>query len=110
MLDPKFVLENIEEVKKTIKERGMMVDVDSVSLLAKARAETLARVEELRARRNQLSKKPSADSIKLGTDIKNELKNLDPQLKNLEEPLGKLVGLFLTLIHPQTPRGFEEKD
>jgi seryl-tRNA synthetase len=110
MLDPKFVLENIEEVKKTIKERGMMVDVDSVSLLAKARAETLARVEELRARRNRLSKKPSADSIKLGTDIKNELKNLEPQLKNLEEQLGKILWQIPNLVHPKTPRGFEEKD
>jgi seryl-tRNA synthetase len=110
MLDSKFVLENIEEIKKTIKERGMKIEVDDVPRLAKARAETLARVEKLRAERNQLSKKPSPESIGKGTDIKAELKNLEPQLKNIEEQLNKILGQVPNLIHPKTPRGFEEKD
>src|SRR3989304_9399606 len=110
MLDPKFVLENLEEIKKTIKERGMKINVDDVPRLAKARAVTLARVEELRAERNQLSKKPSPESIRKGTDIKAELKNLEPQLKNLEEQLNKILGQVPNLIHPKTPRGFKEQD
>ena len=110
MLDPKFVLENLKEIKKTVKERGMKVDLDLIGSLAQARAETRVRVEELRAHRNQLSRKPSADSIKLGTDIKNELKNLEPQLKNFEEQLEKILWQIPNLIHPMTPRGFEEKN
>ena len=110
MLDPKFVLENLEEIKKTIKERGMKVDVANVPALAKARSEIRSRVEELRAERNQLSRKPSAEVIKRATDIKAELKNLEPQLKNLEEQLEKILRQIPNLIHPKTPRGFKEED
>src|SRR3989337_4522394 len=110
MLDPKFVLENLEEIKKTIKERGMKVDVVNVPALAKARSEIRARWEELRAERNKLSKKPSEKSIQRGTAIKNELKNLEPQLKNLEEQLEKILWQIPNLVHPKTPRGFKEQD
>ncbi|OGC62377.1 serine--tRNA ligase [candidate division WWE3 bacterium RIFCSPLOWO2_01_FULL_53_14] len=110
MLDPKFVLENLEKVKKTIAERGMKLDISSVTELAAARIKTLARVEELRAERNKLSKKPSEKSIQRGTAIKNELKNLEPQLKNLEEQLEKILWQIPNLVHPKTPRGFKEQD
>src|SRR3990172_5303390 len=109
MLDPKFVLENLKEIKKTVKERGMKVDLDLIGDLAKARAETRTRVEELRARRNQLSRKPSVASIKLGTDIKNELKNLEPQLKNFEEQLEKILWQIPNLTHPPGPPRVGEK-
>ncbi|MEX0587190.1 MAG: serine--tRNA ligase [Patescibacteria group bacterium] len=110
MLDPKFVLENLKEIEKTIQERGMKVDVSFVAELAAARGKILSRVEELRAERNKLSKKPSEKSIRQGTEIKNELKNLEPQLKNLGEQLEKILWQIPNLIHPKAPRGFEEKD
>ncbi|MDP1710808.1 MAG: hypothetical protein Q8L46_02615, partial [candidate division WWE3 bacterium] len=63
MLDPKFVLENLKEIKKTIAERGMKVDVEGVTRLAKARMEILVRVEKLRAQRNQLTRSTGAQAF-----------------------------------------------
>lgn len=110
MLDPKFVLKNLKEIKKAIDERGMKLDLGQLEQLVKARSETRTRVEELRAQRNQLSPKPSPESIKRGSEIKSELKNLEPQLKNLEEQFGKILGQVPNLIHPKAPRGFKEEN
>lgn len=109
MLDPKFVTENLEEIKKVVKARGMTVDLDKIALLAEARSDLLIKVEELRAERNKLSKKPSKENIKRATDIKIELKNLEPQLRNLEDQLQKLLWQVPNLLHPKVPIGKLEK-
>lgn len=108
MLDPKFVLDNPEEVKRTIAERGMKIDVDAVVKLAQARVEILTRVEEIRAQRNRLGKKPSAREIQQATTYKNELKNLEPQLKNIEEQLQEILWQIPNLLHPQVPSGHDD--
>lgn len=109
MLDPKFVTENLEEIKKVVKARGMTVDLDKIALLAEARSDLLIKVEELRAKRNKLSKRPSKENIKRATDIKIELKNLEPQLRNLEDQLQRLLWRVPNLLHPKAPIGKLEK-
>lgn len=86
----------------------MKMDVAAITKLAKARVEILTRVEELRAERNRLSKKPSEKEIQRGTDIKNELKNLEPQLKNIEDQLQKILWQIPNLLHPQVPSGHDD--
>lgn len=110
MLDPKFIMENLKEIKKLVKERGMKVDVDELSRLHKARAKLLGQVEELRAERNKLSKDPSDENKKRSLEIKSELKNLEPQLKNIEEQFQDLLWQLPNLIHPDVPPGQSEKD
>ncbi|GMR19329.1 MAG: serine--tRNA ligase [Patescibacteria group bacterium] len=110
MLDPKFVTENLEEIKRVVKERGMRVDVDEIARLSQARSEVLAEVEKLRARKNRLSKKPSEENIRRSTEVKNKLKNLEPQLRNLEKQLNELLWRLPNLLHPQAPLGHSEKD
>ena len=115
MLDPKFVAENIKEVKRIIKVRGKGVDVAELNKLAKARSKTRVRVEKLRAEQNKLSKgannkKPPADDIKRASEIKRELKNLEPQLKNIEKQLNTLLRQLPNLIHPDVPPGKDETE
>lgn len=110
MLDPKFVTENLKEIKKVIKARGMEVGVDEIARLGKARSDLLIKVEKLRAERNKLSKeKPSRENMKRATELKSELQNLEPQLKNLEEQLQELLWQVPNLLHPKVPIGSGEK-
>jgi len=110
MLDPKFVIENLEEVRKVIKARGVRVDVDKIVRLNAARSKLLLRVEALRAERNQLSKQERTEKhLSRAADIKNELRNLEPQLKNLESQLKDLLWQVPNLLHPKVPIGRGEK-
>jgi seryl-tRNA synthetase len=110
MLDSKFVAENLKEIKKVVKARGMDADVDEIARLVKARSELLVRVEKLRAERNKLSKDDRAKrNLKRAAELKNELKNLEPQLRNAEEQLQVLMWKIPNLLHPDVPIGEGEE-
>jgi len=110
MLDPKFIVENLKEIKKVVKARGMKVDVDEIARLSEARSKLLYKVEELRAERNKLSKiKPTEKVLKRAADLKSELKNLEPQLRNLEGQLQGLLWQVPNLLHPKVPVGSGEE-
>ncbi len=108
MLNPNFILENLKEIKRSVAGRGMKIEIEPIVKLAKARGEILARVEELRAQRNQLSREPSAENVRKSGDIKTELKNLEPQLKNLEEQLQEKIWQVPNLLHPEVPSGHDD--
>ncbi|NIT04525.1 serine--tRNA ligase [Candidatus Saccharibacteria bacterium] len=115
MLDPKFVAENLKEIKEVAAERGMKVDVSELEKFSDARSQLRVQVERLRAEQNRLSKrgrkkKPTKKDIERATEIKQELKNLEPQLKNIEEQIQHLLWQLPNLIHPKTPRGGVEKN
>jgi len=115
MLDPKFVAENLKEVKKIAAERGMKVNLSELEKFLSARSELRVQVERLRAEQNSLSKKgrrrkPVKKDLEHATEIKLELKNLEPQLKNIEDQVDKLLWQLPNRIHPKTPRGGQEKN
>jgi len=109
MLDPKFVMENIDEIKRVINEREVEVDTDGLPKLIEARSKLIVQVEDLRGKRNKLSKDPTPQNIKASAKIKIELKNLEPQLKTIEEQLGKTLWQIPNLLHPQVPLGQKDK-
>ena len=55
MLDIKFIRQNLEEVKKSISDRNMSVDVDELLSLDKKRRSLIVKIEEGRAIRNKKS-------------------------------------------------------
>lgn len=110
MLDPKFIVENLKEIKKVVKARGMKMDMEEIARLSEARSKILYKVEELRAERNKLSKiKPTEEALKRAANLKSELKNLEPQLRNLEGQLQELLWQVPNLLHPKVPIGSGEK-
>ena len=53
MLDIKFIRENLDLVKKSLSERGLKLDVDSLVQLDESRRKALSELEGLRAQKNK---------------------------------------------------------
>ena len=84
MLDLKFLRDHPDLVKKGVSAKGRDTDiVDEVLELDKKHRGMIQQTEELRAKRNTLSK----DDIQESKELKNKLKDLEPQLKEIEEKL-----------------------
>lgn len=109
MLDIKFIRQNIEEVKKSITDRGMNVDVDELLGLDEKRRALIVKIEEARAIRNKKSEgKPSEEEIQKMRALGDEIINLEKELRDLEIYYSELLKKVPNLIHPDVPRGGEE--
>lgn len=117
MLDIKFIRENPDLIKKTCEEKLFNVDIDRLLEIDKHIREKTIEVEELRAKRNELS----ALIPKLNGDEKQEkvavVKNLKEKLAGLEAPLNILQEEFTDLmLHipnptlPEVPVGKTDAD
>lgn len=81
MLDVNFIRENPEKVKEGIRKKQYDPSlVDKVLELDKRRRELLQKTEELRAERNRISKQQTTDNKQRGKEIKEELRQLEPDL------------------------------
>ena len=113
MLDVKFIRENLDLVEKSTKEKGYKIDIQEVVKLDDSRKEALARVEALRAKRNEIAGKmkggkPSADLIAEGKKIKEELAEEEQTLSSVESKLNELVKRVPNVIFDDVPLGGEE--
>ena len=102
MLDVKFIRENQALVEKSTREKGYKTDIKALLKLDDERKNALAKVEELRARRNEISSqmkggKPAPELIAEGKKIKEDLANEEQELDKLQgeltEMLKKVEGL-----------------
>lgn len=83
MLDIQFIRENSKKVKKGIEAKHLDSKlVDVVLELDEERRRLLGKIEELRAKRNILSKK---QDIKEGKEVKVKLQKLEPELIEIEK-------------------------
>ncbi len=113
MLDIKFIRENLDLVEKSTKEKGYKVNIKEILKLDDARKEELAKVEELRKKRNEIASKmkggkPSEDLIKEGKAVKEELAELESKLNEAEEKVNALVKTVPNIIFDDVPLGGEE--
>jgi len=106
MLDPKFVLENIDLVLRKTRSRGVPIDLSEFIRLSETKRETLRRAEDLRARRNKASeevarlKREKGDASAIIAEMKgvgDEIKTLEEDLKALDE---KIRLTLLTIPNP----------
>ena len=110
MLDIKFIRENLDQVKEMLKKRHLDVNVGRILPLDAKRTSFLQRIEVLRAERNKISKKPTPENKKRGKEIKDKLKILEPQLKNLEQDLHTALWDLPNMVHPDVPVGKDESE
>ncbi|OGN00568.1 MAG: serine--tRNA ligase [Candidatus Yanofskybacteria bacterium RIFCSPHIGHO2_02_FULL_41_29] len=109
MLDIKFIRQNIEEVKKSIADRRMNVDLDELLGLDEKRRSLILKIEEGRALRNKKSDtKPSAEEIEKLRSLGNEITAMEKELGDLEGYHIELLKKVPNMIHPDVPRGGEE--
>lgn len=109
MLDIKFIRQNIDEIKKSIADRGMNIDLDELLGLDEKRRFLIKKIEESRAVRNKRSEsKPSEEEIEKMRILGNEIASVEKELKELDVYYLELLRKVPNMIHPDVPRGGEE--
>ena len=113
MLDIRFIRENAAAVAENARAKGYTINIDEVLRLDSSRRELQTRVEELREKRNEIASqmkgsKPADELIMAGREIKEQLAELENELKAAEEALQPLLENVPNMTQPDVPMGGEE--
>lgn len=107
MLDIKFIRENTDFVKTATKNKGFdETVVDKLLEIDKKRRELIGKSEEIRAKKNKLTK----DDIEEGKKLKIELKELEGKLKIAELEYEKLLWLVPNVPSSKSPIGKNDSE
>ncbi|MFH2232493.1 MAG: serine--tRNA ligase [Patescibacteria group bacterium] len=118
MLDPKYIRENVNDVKKNVKARKSDADVDAFLRVDKERSKIMREIEDMRADRNVVAKdmgsaktKSEKDKlIKKGKKLKDETAAKEAKLKEMEGEWKTLLQKFPNLTHSKVPKGDSDAD
>jgi len=114
MLDIKFIRENQDLISQAIKDRALKIDINAVIKIDDNRRKALVEFEELAAKRNKANdeigillkeKKDAKVKISSMKDISKRIGELEPQIKELEAELNKLLLNIPNLPHVSLPVG-----
>jgi seryl-tRNA synthetase len=118
MLDIKFIRENLEVVKKSIKDRGLKLDLDVLIKIDDSRRKTLGELEALRAEKNKANneitallkeKKDAQKKIASMKEIADKIDHLEDYLKESEKELDKMLLIVPNVAHQSIPVGDASK-
>jgi seryl-tRNA synthetase len=114
MLDINFIRENLDAVKKSIKDRGLKLDLEGLVKLDDSRRKALGEVEGLRAEKNKANDEISA-LLKAKKDAKvkiasmkktaDRIDQLEDKLKEINVELDKLLLVIPNIPHSSIPVG-----
>lgn len=120
MLDMKYVRNNFDEVKRRLTHRGEdLSELDKFGELDVRRRELIAETEQLKAKRNEVSKeisvlkrekKDAEAAIASMREVGDEISKLDKELKEIEENLDHIMLSIPNLPHESVPVGEDEDD
>ena len=119
MLDIKFLRQNIDFVRKKMRERGQEVNLDVFTALDTKRRTALQEVELLRNERNTASKeigerkknkKDASDLITRMGVVSDRIKELDEYLKKIEEDLHNVLMVIPNIPHESVVYGTSSDD
>lgn len=119
MLDLKFVRSNPEVVRQALINKGVEVDLDRILALDVERRQIIAEVEQLKAKRNDVSKqvgilkKQGQDATAIIAEMGNigdRIKELDEQGRQVEEELQALMYTLPNIPSPEAPVGRTDED
>ncbi|UOQ83811.1 serine--tRNA ligase [Gracilibacillus salinarum] len=120
MLDRKLLRNQFAEVKEKLAHRGEdLTDLDKFGDLDEKRRELIAETEQLKAKRNEVSKqisllkkekKDADDMIVEMRTVGDRIKTIDQELKQVEEELDVLMLSIPNVPHETTPIGESEDD
>ena len=119
MLDLRWILANREEAERCLKNRRHDFDLGVLEALDEERRRLIAEVEDLKARRNEGSRKVG-EAKRTGADassLMEEIRSMGERIRERDAALaaveGKLNGILMTLpnrLHETTPVGADEND
>lgn len=118
MLDLKFLRDNLDEVERRLTSRGGAVDLGAFRELDDSRRSLLSEAESLKAERNQVSaqigrtkdKSQVQDEIARMKNVSVRIKELDEELRQVEESLKGLLLTLPNLPDAKCPIGQSEED
>lgn len=118
MLDLKYVLNNLEEVREGLGRRGVVPAFDTLVDLDRERRRTIVDVEALKKERNESSKK-IGEAVKSGQDVgplRERVREIGDRIKALDEEVtasdGRLREIMLSIPnipHSTVPTGADEQ-
>ncbi len=117
MLDIQYVRQNADLVRAAIKNKGLALDLDELLTADKERRETIAALEQRRARRNELSalipKASKEDRAKLVDEaklVRSDIEQLEPRSKQVADRFQDLMLRVPSVPRPEVPVGKGEED
>lgn len=119
MLDLKFVRANPELVIAALAKRGGKISLDSFLSLEEERRSLLGKVEEMKSRRNAVSKeigimkKSGQDASEIMAEMRNlgdEIAAIDERVKIIEEELTNSLMNIPNIPHESVPVGVDDSD
>ena len=118
VLDLRFVREHLDLVRRKTEERQSELDLDLFVSLDARRRDVLARVEQLRRERNEVSKRISRKDIEQQDRkslidrmraVSAEAKALEKELRAVESQLDDFMRVIPNLSHDDVPVGKDER-
>lgn len=119
MLDAKFVKDNLEIVKKSLKDHGWKTDLENFAHLFEKRQEILKEVENLKYERNKVSaeigklkreKKDASHLIKKMQKVAVKIKEMDGEICDYEEKVNEILADIPNIPLKDVPPGKTEKE
>jgi len=115
MLDIKFIRENAEKVQEAAKNKNINIDINDLLKIDDERKEILSKIEQLRAKRNELAQlgkqgKPTDEQIKKGREIKEKLAVLEERQYEVDEKYNKMMVKVPTIPSSDTPVGKDDSE
>lgn len=119
MLDLKWVLSNLDEVKTSIQNRNQNFDLSTLESLNQKRKSLQAEFDQLRSLQNQTSaevqklqkaKEDASEVIAKMQSVAKRVKEISPELANLEQEIEKILLHIPNIPNSSVPIGKGEED
>jgi len=119
MIDLKFIRENTELVKESLRNRGNKLNLDELLSLDESRRKFIGQIEELKRKRNADSekiaglkkeKKDASSFIEEMKKIGDEIKKLEADLSGFEEKVNKTLLVIPNIPDASIPVSLDPKD
>jgi len=117
MLDIAYIRQNPDVVRAAIKNKRVELDLDALLAADKERRESVSRVEQKRARKNEIaqlipkaSKEERPKLIDEGKSVKAELEGLEPAVAEAQKRYDDLMLRVPSIPRPEVPIGAGEDD
>ena len=119
MLDIKLIRNEPDKVREAMRRRGEDAPIDEVLALDEQRRSLVTEVEQLKARRNQVSEEiarakragqDATEIIAAMREVSDRIKALDDQVRDVEARLEQLLLTIPNIPHESVPYGQSEED
>lgn len=107
MLDPKFIYENINLIRKVASDKFVDVDLDNFVSIYEGMKDSQKELDQLNASKKQAA---ANKDIELGKSLKEKGAMLEERVRDLEMRYRELAETIPNLYSPDTPYGKDDNE